>query len=174
MDLEVVMLSEISQTEKDNYHVNFHIHGIQKPKQTKQTHREKNGGSNGRVLWGQLKWVKGIERDKLWVIKKITSRRCNVQHKEYSQQLCNKFVWWQMLTGHCCNHFKNVYRYHITMMHTWKWYCMSMILQWKILIYKDNVRRMKAIINFKGEKWREIYLLKGENKKTESHERKLQ
>ena len=65
MDLEVIMLSEINQTEKDNNHVISHIHGIQKPKQTKQTHREQNGGSNGRVLWGQLKWVKGIERDKL-------------------------------------------------------------------------------------------------------------
>ena len=66
MDLEAITLSEISQTEKDNYHMISHIHGIQKPKQTKQTHREQNGGFQWKgVGGGQLKCVKGIQRDKL-------------------------------------------------------------------------------------------------------------
>ena len=60
MDLEMIILSEVSQNEKDKYHIISLICGIQNMAQTnlstkqKQTHRHKKetwGGQGGRG-WG--------------------------------------------------------------------------------------------------------------------------
>ena len=42
---------------------------------------------------GATEMCEGDSEGQTLSCKKIKSQRCNVQHKEYSQQLCNKFVW---------------------------------------------------------------------------------
>ena len=91
MGFEGIMLSEISQTEKNKYRMLSLTCGIlkNKNKQTKknnQAHRYKEqiGGfqrlEGGERMWA--KWVKWVKRYKLPVINK--SWGCNVQHSDYN------------------------------------------------------------------------------------------
>ena len=73
MDLEGIMLGEISETEKDKYYVISLVCGILK--KTNKTHRyreetggyQRLGGEWARGSW--LKWVKAVERYKFPVIR---------------------------------------------------------------------------------------------------------
>ena len=77
MDLEMIVLSEIRQTEKDKYHMISLICGIQKIVQVnllikeKQTHKHRKqtyGYQRGRVE-GEINWKYGIYRCTLPYIK---------------------------------------------------------------------------------------------------------
>ena len=65
MDLEDIMLSEVSQTQKDKYHMISFICGIEKTKQmNKQKSRKRPTDTENKVMVargeeGGTKWVKG-------------------------------------------------------------------------------------------------------------------
>ena len=76
MDLEIVMLSEVSQTEKDSYHMMAYISGVYKndakeliykretDRHRKQTHRFQRGNGEG-----EISQEFGISTDTLLYIK---------------------------------------------------------------------------------------------------------
>ena len=75
MDLEIVIISEVSQTKKDKYHMILLIGGIFKERVqmnlfTKQSHRcrKQNYGYQG-VRWGGINWENGIDIYTLLYIK---------------------------------------------------------------------------------------------------------
>ena len=66
IELEGIMLSEISQTEKDKYHMILPIHGILKKKKKSkqmQPHRHRLVITKGK-RWGRAKWVTGVN----WIV----------------------------------------------------------------------------------------------------------
>ena len=83
MDLEIIILSEVNQTEKDKYHMIPLICGISNMTQMslstkqKQTHRrrEQTCGCQGGGSGGEMDWEFGISRCKLlyieWINKKV-------------------------------------------------------------------------------------------------------
>ena len=66
MDLEGITLSEVSQTEKDKYCMISHVGGGSKLTDTKDRLVDAEAGVGG---GGGVKWIKGIKRYKLPVIK---------------------------------------------------------------------------------------------------------
>ena len=82
MDLEIIILTEVSQKEKDKYHMISLICGIEnmtqmnisaKQKQTHR-HREQTGGCQGEEGGGEKDWEFEISRCKLLYIRWINNK----------------------------------------------------------------------------------------------------
>ena len=76
-DLKDVMVSEISQTEKDKYHMILFIYGLFSLKAKLINTENKLAG-----VGGSVRWVKEAKRYKLPATNK--SWGCNLQHGDYS------------------------------------------------------------------------------------------
>ena len=77
MQLEILILSEISQTEKDKYHMILFIYGLFSLKAKLINTENKLAG-----VGGSVRWVKEAKRYKLPATNK--SWGCNLQHGDYS------------------------------------------------------------------------------------------
>ena len=97
MNLEGIILSEISPPEKEKYLT--YMWNLKNKQTNRQTKQNENRLINTENKWvvarGEgcghcVKQVKGIKINKPW--------GCNTQPKEYGQLYCNNFVWGQMYT----------------------------------------------------------------------------
>ena len=82
MQLEIIILSEVSQKEKDKYHVISLIFDTNEPICEKETesgffhvqHREQTGGYKGEGVGGEMEWEVGVSRCKLLQIEWINNK----------------------------------------------------------------------------------------------------
>ena len=103
MDLDGIMLSEISQREKEKHCMFSLICGIKKTKQkntTKQSHTHRYKEQTGSCQRVEVS-DKGERDEEVQTssYKMNTSQGCNVHYGEYSQYYCNNFVWRQVVPG---------------------------------------------------------------------------
>ena len=76
MTLEGIVLNEISQTDKDKYHMTLLIRGISKQTEHIDTGNRLRLPEAGGGVWA--KWVKGVKRYKHPVIEQVMGVYCTV------------------------------------------------------------------------------------------------